>query len=122
MEFDFSYLINKYATDLTILIPNEEKYDDMGELVKIEPTKKTIHGALISHRETKIFKSNGTLTEQDKALYMLEPLENSLQGAKITDGDKVYHIGSLLENSEFTGVWAYGCKFVSVFSEVSNNV
>lgn len=115
MEFDFSYLINKYATDFTVEIPPEGGYNDAGEWEAGAATKKTLSGAIISHRESKIFRSEGTLTGQDRALYMLEPLEKSLHGAKVIHDDKIYSIGDLLENSEFTGVWAYTLKYVSAF-------
>lgn len=115
MEFDFSYLINKYATEFIAEIPPEGKYNDAGEWEAGAATKKTLHGAIISHRESKIFRSEGTLTGKDKALYMLEPLEKSLHGAKVIHGDKIYSIGDLLENSGFTGVWAYTLKYVSAF-------
>ena len=119
-NFDFSRLIEKYSCDFVAVIPSEGYFDDMGEYVKGKPKEETLRGAIISHRESKIFKSGGTITEQDKALYMLHPLKNSLQGAKIAHGGKWYSIGSLLENSEFTGVWSYNLRFVSAFKEGEN--
>ena len=81
--FDFTYLINKYSSDFVAEIPSEGSYNDMGRWVEGSKTQETLHGAIISHRQSKIFKSGGTITEKDMALYMLEPLKNSLQGAKI---------------------------------------
>ena len=121
-EFDFTYLIEKYSSDFVAEIPSEDgKWNDVGDYVEIEPTKITLHGAIISHRQSKIFKSGGTITEKDMALYMLKPLQNSLHGAKITYEGKCYSIGSELENSKFTGVWAYNLTFVSAF-EGGNDV
>lgn len=120
-NFDFSRLIEKYSCDFVAIIPSEGDFDDMGDYIEGKPKEIELRGAIISHRESKIFKSGGTITEQDKALYMLQPLENSLQGAKIVHGGKYYSIGSLLENSEFTGVWAYNLKFVSVFNKEGEN-
>ena len=120
--FDFSDLIEQYSVDFVAEIPSEGgKWNDKGDYVESEPQKTALHGAIIAHRESKVYKSNGAITTQDKALYMLEPLENSLQGAKVTHEGKRYSIGSLLENSEFTGVWAYNLQFVSAFGEVSEN-
>ena len=119
--FNFTYLIKKYSSDFVAEIPSEGKFDDMGDYVSSEPTKVTLHGAIISHRQSKIFKSGGAITEKDMALYMLEPLKNSLQGAKITYEGKCYSIGSLLENSKFTGVWAYNLTFVSAFDKGGEN-
>ena len=113
--FNFRRLIEKYSTDFAVDIPTEGYYNDAGDWEKGEPTRKTIRGAIINHRESKIFRSEGKLTGQDKALYMLMPLENSLHGAEIIAGDKIYAIGDLLENGRFTGVWAYTLKYVSAF-------
>ena len=59
-----------------------------------------MNGAIISHQQSKIFKAGGTITAQDKALYMLEPLEKALQGAEITHKGKRYSVGSELENAD----------------------
>ena len=120
--FDFSDLVEQYSVDFEAEIPSDGgKWDDSGDYVASEPKKVTLRGAIIAHRESKIFRSEGTIKSQDKALYMLQPLENSLQGAKVFHEGKQYSIGSLLENSEFTGVWSYNLQFVSAFSEVSGN-
>ena len=116
-EFDFTYLIKKYSSDFVAEIPSKKgEWNDMGDYVASEPTKVTMHGAIISHRQSKIIKSGGAITEKDMALYMLEPLPNSLQGAKITYEGKCYSIGSELTNAKFTGVYCYLLKYVSVFS------
>lgn len=121
-EFDFTYLIKKYSSDFVAEIPSENgEWNDMGDYVASEPTKITLHGAIISHRQSKIFKSGGAITEKDMALYMLEPLQNSLQGAKITYEGKCYTIGSELENSKFTNVWAYNLAYVSAFDKEGEN-
>lgn len=120
-EFDFSYLIEKYSSDFVVVIPSDGDYDDMGRWVEGSTTQKTLRGAIISHQQSKIFKAGGTITEQDKALYMLEPLENSLQGAEITHDGKRYSIGSMLENAKFTGVWAYNLRYVSAFDKEGEN-
>ena len=120
--FDFKRLVERYSKDFVVEIPSDGgDWNDKGDYVESEPKKKTLRGAIISHRESKVFKSGGAITQKDKALYMLAPLEKALQGAKIIDGNKQYSIGSELENSEFTGVWAYNLQFVSVFGEVSGN-
>lgn len=117
--FNFKRLVERYSTDFVAKIPSEGgKYDDYGDYVKSDTKEVNLRGAIISHRESKIFRAEGTLTGQDKALYMLEPLDKSLCGAKVIHDDKTYSIGDMLENSEFTGVWKYTLKFVSAFNEV----
>ena len=120
-NFDFRRLVEKYSSDFVAEIHSEGDYDDMGRWVDGSLKKITLNGAIISHRLNKVFKSGGTITQQDKALYMLEPLKNSLLGAKIVYEGECYSIGSMLENSKFTGVWAYNLTFVSAFDKEGEN-
>lgn len=120
-QFDFRRLIAKYSSEFAAEIPSEGEYDDRGRWVEASPKQITLNGAIISHRQSKIFKAGGTITAQDKALYMLEPLEKPLQGAKITYEGKIYSVGSELENAKFTGVWAYNLTFVSAFDKEGEN-
>lgn len=117
--FNFSNLIKKYANKFIAEIPAETHIDNMGEVKKGTPKRYELYGAIISHRESKIFRSEGALSSQDRVLFMLEPLENALHLAKIIYKGKVYSVGDSLENSEFTGVWAYTLKYVSAFKETS---
>lgn len=120
--FDFSYLIEKYSTSFDLIIPGKGDYNSKGDWEPGTPEKKVLTGAIISHRENKVFKSEGTLTEQDRALYMLEPLTDDLKGAKVIHEGKEYNISSTLQNSAFTGVYAYTLKYVSVFDGGGNDV
>ena len=118
--FNFARLIIKYSTTFTVTIPNSSGgYDDSGDYQAMKGKKIELTGAIISHRQSKIFKSDGSLTEQDRALYMLEPLDKSLQGATLKHDGNLYRIESELENAVFTGVYSYMLKFVSVFNEVA---
>ena len=119
--FNFANLIQQYITDFTALIPSEGYYNDSGKYVKGKDVEKTLQGAIISHRQNKIFRSEGTISSQDKALYTLYPLENALIGAKVIHKGNLYRIGDMLENAEFTGVWNYNLKFVSAFNEAGGN-
>ena len=118
--FNFRQLILRYADEFTAEIPAEGDYNDAGEWVEAEPKKITLYGAIISHREIKIFRSEGTLTGKDKALFMLYPLDAALSGAKVTHDNKVYSISDELENGEFTGVWKYTLKRCSAFENSKN--
>lgn len=120
--FNFKRLIEKYSDDFVAVIPSEGgEWNALGDWVAGEPKKVNLRGAIISHRESKIFKAGGTISEKDKALYMLSPLENSLHGAEVIHEGKRYSIGSELENSEFTGVWAYNLKYCSAFDKEGEN-
>lgn len=113
--FDFSNLIRKYMTSFTALIPADGYKDNRGVWVAGEPTERTLHGAIISMRESRLIRSQGVYTSQDRALYMLEPLEKALDAVFIIHDGRKYSIASELENAEFTGVYAYVLKYVSVF-------
>ena len=114
--FHFQRLIRKYSAPFTAVIPAEGGYGINGDYVKGEPRSVSLTGAILSHRQNKVFRSEGTLTEQDRMLYMLQPLEKELQGALVEYNGKTYRIGDVLDNSVFTGVWAYTLKFQSAFN------
>lgn len=118
-EFDFTDLIHQYSTSFIVSIPSAGHYDDSGDWKKGTATQITMQGAIISHRENKIFRSQGTITENDRALYMLEPFNFALQGAEIIHQGNKYSIDSRLDNAVFTGVYAYTLKWVSAFNEVN---
>lgn len=118
--FDFSYLIKKYGTTFTAIIPSEGDYVS-GEWVDGAEIEQTMTGAIIAHRAYKVFQSGGTLTTQDRALYMEKPLTDALKRARIVYNGKEYRIGDELENSEFTGVYAYTLKYVSAFNGGAND-
>lgn len=116
--YHFERLIRKYSTTFTVIVPKGGGYDDSGDYQEDGTKRIKLQGAILSNRESKIFKSGGSLTEQDKVLYLFKPLENDLQGAEIIHNKNLYRIGNKLENALFTGVFSYGLKFVSVFNEV----
>lgn len=113
--FDFEYLIDKYGRDVTIAIPSEGHYDDSGDWVKGEPETITIFGAVVNFKESKVFRSEGTLTTQDKKLFTLEPLKLPLNGSVAVFEGKGYNIEDNTENAEYTGVYAYTMRFCSAF-------
>lgn len=114
-NFNFTRLITKYSTEFTAVIPNAGEYDDAGDYVQTEQ-EITLTGAIIAHRESKVFRSEGTITQQDRALYTLKPLSKALQGAKVIYKGNTYRIGETLDNGDFTGVWYYNLKYVSAFN------
>lgn len=114
-NFNFTRLITKYSTEFTAVIPSEGYYNKAGDYVQGAEQEIRLTGAIIAHRESKVFRSEGTITQQDRALYMLKPLENALQGAKVIYKGNTYRIGETLDNGDFTGVWYYNLKYVSAF-------
>ena len=118
-DFDFSELINDNSVEFIAEVPSNGYYNDAGDFVNDKPKQYKLRGAIISYKESKIFRSEGALTSNDKALYMLQPLENAIQMAKILYKGKIYSVGETLSNADFTGVWAYVLKYVSAFKDSS---
>lgn len=114
--FDFSDLINEYSREYKVIIPPKGKYE-YGEWVEGEPTEETLTGAILSLGENKIYRSEGTLTGEDRVLYSLFPLKFPFEGSKVIVDDKVFSILKETQNGEFTGVWQYDLKFVSAFNK-----
>lgn len=117
-NFNFTRLVKKYSSDFTVvtyLDSDKKEYDDRGYLVKGEKKEITLNGAIISRGESVIFRSDGNLTEKDKRLFMLAPIDEALLNAKVVYEDDLYTIQRSTDNSKFTGVWAYVMKYVSAF-------
>ena len=115
--FNFSRLINKYKSEFKTITLASGYYNDAGDWVKGEESEITLTGAVISFTENKIYRSDGTLTTNDKRLFMLSPIDNALKGSKVIYEGNVYNIQDSRDNARFTGVWAYTLKFVSAFNE-----
>lgn len=120
--FDFSYLINKYKSQMKAITFIEGYYDEKGDWVKGESEETVIYGAVIGFKESKIYRSEGKITAKDKRLFTLEPLKNALQGSKIAYEGNVYSVEDNTENAKFTGVYAYTLKYVSAFKETRSDV
>lgn len=115
--FNFRRLINKYKSEFKAITLIDGYYDDAGDWVKAQETKTEIYGAVISFKQSKIYRSEGTLTTKDKRLFTLEPIETALLGSKAIFESGVYSIEDETENAKFTGVYAYTLKYVSAFKE-----
>lgn len=115
--FNFSRLIKKYASQFKGITLTDGYYDDAGDWVKACDKETIIQGAVISFKESKIYRSEGTLTTQDKRLFTLEPIETALQGSKIIYEGSMYSLEDCTDNAKFTGVYAYTLKYVSAFKE-----
>lgn len=115
--FNFNNLITKYSRDFTI-IKQTGNYNDSGDYIK-EPSKYNLNGAIISLTENKIYRSEGTLTAQDKVLYMLTPIDDALMSGIVVFKGNSYRIEAQSgnDNDEFTGVYTYTLKFVSAFND-----
>lgn len=120
--FNFSRLIQKYMTEFIAVIPLEGEFDGSGKWVDSGNKKETLQGAIIGFKESKMFRSEGTLTVKDKHLFMLEPLDKALLGATVIyEKEKFSITDDKSANAKFTGVYSYVLKFNSAFNEVKEN-
>lgn len=115
--FNFNNLIDKYTVDFTAINSGVGGYDDLGEWVAATPVKTDMRGAIIGISETKIYRSDGVLTEKDKELYMKEPLGPIDKAYILYDGNKYRVEANPQNNSQFTGVFQYTLKWISAFKE-----
>lgn len=110
--FDFTGLIEKYVTEFTAILGSEGSYDSRGTY-SYTKTEKTLTGAIIGISDGKIHRSNGTLTDKDKFLFMFEPIP--LNDTEVIYKNNRYRVEEQVENAEFTGVYQYTLKYVSAF-------
>ncbi len=114
--FDFSGLIEKYSVSFTVLCSGEGHYNDLGDWVTDEPEEQEKTGAIIGISESKLYRSDGVLTEKDKQLYMLESLGKIDKAHVIYAGNKYKVEQEPTEgNAQFTGCYSYVLKWVSAF-------
>lgn len=114
--YNFERLIKKYSREFTATYKTSGGgYDDKGDYISGEVVKETLTGAIINFKESKIYRAEGTLTTQDKRLFMLQPLKGALIGATVIDNGNKYRIEEENENAIYTGVYAYVLRWVSAF-------
>lgn len=113
--FDFSGLIADYSVPFEFVPASKGDYNESGDFERGSAEGKTMHGAIIGFKQSKVFRSEGTLTAKDKHLFMLTPLEEALTGAKVRFRGQEYLIEAETENAEFTGVYAYVLRWCSAF-------
>lgn len=114
--FNFTSLINKYSRELVVLKKTGD-WNSLGDWVE-QTSEHNIHGAILGINENKIYRSEGTLTAQDKILYMLTPIDDALMSGMVIFNGNKYNIEGQTgtDNSDFTGVYTYTLKFVSAFN------
>lgn len=115
--FDFSPLIQQHETTFVVITHTAGGYDAAGDWKDGQETRTEKTGAIISFTESKVFRSEGKLTAEDKHLFMQEPLPQALMGAEVVHNGQKYMIESERENAEFTGVYSYRLKYISAFGK-----
>lgn len=117
--FDFSRLIRKYSREFTVIKEGEKTLNAAGDWEYGTRSETTLNGAIIGFAESKVHRSEGNLSTMDKALHMLEPIDNALMGATVIFKGNKYRIETQKgkDNADFTGCYSYTLKYVSAFKE-----
>lgn len=115
--FDFSDLIEDYSVTFTVITHTKGGYNAAGDWQDGQEKRTEYTGAIIAFKESKVFRSEGKITAQDRRLFMQQPLPDALMGASVVHGGKKYTIESEHENAEFTGVYSYFLRYVSAFGK-----
>ena len=113
--FDFSGLIFDYSNKFVVISHKDGGYDEAGDWRDGQETRTEYTGAIIAFKESKVFRSEGKITAQDRRLFMQGPLPSALMGAEVVYKGRKYMIESEHENAEFTGVYSYFLRYVSAF-------
>lgn len=117
--FNFDRIINKYGTEFMVITTNDGKYIG-GVWQEGKSEEYNAFGAIMSLSQNKIYQAGGTITAQDRYLYMIKPIKEPLNKTKIKAQGNLYSIESNRDNGkeQFTGVYVYLLKWVSVFDKV----
>ena len=113
--FDFSSLIQDFENPFQVVTHTGSGYNAAGDWQEGQEKITELTGAIISFKESRILRSEGAITAKDKRLFMLQRLPDALIGAKVIYAGQEYKIESETENAEFTGVYSYLLRWVSVF-------
>ncbi len=120
--YDFSRLIKKYSRDFILITPAQGYYSETGEWIAEKAAEQTMTGAIIGFKESRMLRSEGTLTAMDKRLFVQTPLPDALQGSFAVFDNKKYTISEETQNAGFTGFWSYTLKYVSAFGRMKQYV
>lgn len=118
--FNFERLIEKYSCEFTAVVSSEGKYDDSGEWVNGEVREIPMTGAIIGFKESKVFRSEGTLTAKDKHLFILKPFDAKWKSVAVIYKGEKYNVEAETDNADFTGFYSYVLKYVSAFDKRVN--
>lgn len=126
--FHFERLIRRCSSTVTAVLPEKGEYVN-GEYVADKPKRITFNAAILDIDKKKIYggvggtqlgSSGATLTAQDKQLYVIGTLTDSIIGAKIIYEGKEYSVEQDTDNSKFTNFTVYILKYVSAFGGAQN--
>lgn len=112
--YNFIRLITKYAVNFELITSGTGKYVG-GQWVEGEKTITNLSGAIIPMPENKIYQSGGSLTNKDRQLYVIKPIDAALKNCKIRYKGNEYSIEQSTDYSDYADVNVYTLKWVSAF-------
>lgn len=113
--FDFSSLITDFENPFQVVTHTGSGYDAAGDWQEGQETITELKGAIIGFKESRILRADGAITAKDKRLFMRQRMPDALIGATVIYQGQKFKIESETENAEFTGVYSYLLRWVSVF-------
>lgn len=113
MMFDFTDLIEKYSVSYTLIIPQKGGYVD-GYYQAGAEERKEMEGAIVPYKESRIYQSGGSLTQEDRELYSMARLEFE-KNLVVEHKGKKYKVESETDYSDYADVYVYALKRVSAF-------
>lgn len=115
--FDFSDLISRYESDYSLVTETESGYDEYGDYQPGKKETRLLRGAIIGFSQSKLLRSEGALSEKDLRLLSSFPLGGAWQNAVVVYKGNCYQPTQETENGDFTGVWSYLLKWISILDE-----
>nr|DAD87162.1 MAG TPA: head closure knob [Siphoviridae sp. ctM4P7] len=113
MMFDFTDLIEKYSVPYTLIIPGENGGFVDGYYQEATATRREMEGAIVPYKESRIYQSGGSLTNEDRELYSSEKLEFE-KNLYVEHSGKTYKVDTEADYGDYADVYVYGLKRVSV--------
>lgn len=112
--YRFKRLIEKYSNTFTVQKVSEGFYDDeTGEYVPGTTEDLVLEGMIAPMKASQIYNSGGRLTEADRVLYVLEPMEYKTE---IQYKGMTYSVETAEDYSDFADFHYYILKAVSAFN------
>ena len=109
--YNFTRLVQKYSVPFCLHRKQGSyvagKWEDGGEIVR------SMRGAIVPMRDSKVYSSGGTYTAQDRELYLLKPLEAPLSEYEVVYKGNAYKVEEGRNFEDYADVAVYVLKWVS---------
>ncbi|MGX7417807.1 hypothetical protein ACWOFR_03275 [Carnobacterium gallinarum] len=90
----FASIVENYSVPFQLIVPTDEKsgHYEFGEWVRDDKPPVDKNGAILPIKDSSIFRSGGTLTENDRQLFIAEAIPLS---SIVIDGPNQYKVVSV---------------------------